>query len=209
MSVIDRLATSLGRRDDVPNQELARELAEARARADIRELVANLGNQDPNIQSDCIKVLYEIGYIAPELIAEYVENFLALLNSKNNRMVWGSMCALATIADLKADVLYQRWYEIRDAIEKGSVITVDRGIKTLSAVARKKEQYREDILPYLLEHLRNCRAKYVPQRAEAILRAVDRESKEGFVEVIQTRMVDMRPSQEKRLRRVLAATEKL
>ncbi|RMG40594.1 MAG: hypothetical protein D6732_03190, partial [Methanobacteriota archaeon] len=41
MSVISRLATSLGRRDDVPNQELAKELVETQARADIAELVAN------------------------------------------------------------------------------------------------------------------------------------------------------------------------
>ena len=89
MSVITRLAFALGRRDDVPNQELAKELAVARAVDGVRELVANLQHPDRNIQSDCIKVLYEIGYIAPELIAEYVEEFLALLKSKNNRLVWG------------------------------------------------------------------------------------------------------------------------
>ena len=209
MSVISRLATSLGRRDDVPNQELAKELVETQARADIEDLVANLRHQDRNIQSDCIKVLYEIGYIAPELIAKYVEDFLALLRSKNNRLVWGGMSALATIAEIKADVLYQRWDEIKAAIERGSVITVDRGIKTLSAVAGKSEQYRGAILPYLLEHLQKCRPKDVPQRAEAILKAIDSESKERFAEVIQTRMADMRPSQKKRLKKVLAEAEKL
>ncbi|RMG40050.1 MAG: hypothetical protein D6732_03445, partial [Methanobacteriota archaeon] len=197
------------RRDDVPNQELAKELAEARASAEIEELVANLKHPDRNIQSDCIKVLYEIGYIAPELIAEYVEDFLALLRSKNNRLVWGGMCALATIAELKADVLFQHWNDIKAAIDQGSVITVDRGIKTLSAVAGQSEQYRKEILPYLLEHLRHCRPKDVPQRAEAILKAVDCTSKDRFAEVIRGRMADMKPSQEKRLRKVLAEAEKL
>ncbi len=209
MSVINRLATSLGRRDDVANQELAKELAEAKAADDIRELVANLHNRDRKIQSDCIKVLYEIGYIAPELIAKYVQEFLELLKSKNNRMVWGGMSALATIAELQADILYEHREEIKAAIEQGSVITVDRGIKTLSTVAGQRDAYREELLLYLLEHLKTCRPKDVPQRAEAILKAVDGESKEQFIEAIQTRMAEMRPSQEKRLRKVIAAAEKL
>jgi len=69
MSVIDRLASSLGRRDSVPNQELAQELSKTKNADEIRELIENLNNKDRKIQSDCIKVLYEIGYIAPELIA--------------------------------------------------------------------------------------------------------------------------------------------
>jgi len=209
MSVINRLATSLGRRDDVANQELAKELAKTKAADDIRELVANLHNRNPRIQSDCIKVLYEIGYVAPELIAEYVQEFLGLLKSKNNRMIWGGMSALATIAEIKADILYEHREEIKAAIEQGSVITVDRGIKALSIVAGQRAAYREELLPYLLGHLKTCRPKDVPQRAEAILKAVDGESKEQLIQVIQTRMANMRPSQEKRLKKVIAAAEKL
>ena len=42
MSVIDKLAYSLGRRDEVPNQELARDLAAKRDKAGIREIAENL-----------------------------------------------------------------------------------------------------------------------------------------------------------------------
>ncbi len=209
MSVIDNLASVMGRRDDVPNQELAHKLADARATDEIQELVANLHNPDRRIQSDCIKVLYEIGYIAPELIAPYVEEFLGLLRSKNNRLVWGGMSALATVAGISADVLYPRWREIRDAIESGSVITVDRGIKTLSAIAAHSEEYRREILPYLLEHLSSCRPKDVPRDAEAILTAVNREHKIEFLKVVESRTDDMKPSQKSRLRKVIAAAERL
>ncbi|MCD6553191.1 MAG: hypothetical protein J7M16_04180, partial [Anaerolineae bacterium] len=177
MSVINRLATTLGRRDDVPNRELARELAETKAVEDIRELVANLQNRDRKIQSDCIKVLYEVGYIAPELIAEYAEDFLALLRSRNNRLVWGGMSALATIAKLSASTLFEHWEETREAIEKGSVITVDRGIKALSIVAAQRAEYGAVIFPYLLTHLRRCRPKDVARDAEAILVAVNSGNK--------------------------------
>ena len=79
MSVLDRLAAAQGRRDEAPNQELARELAERGDREGIRELVANLGHADQNVRSDCLKTLYEIGYLKPELVAEYAAEFLRLL----------------------------------------------------------------------------------------------------------------------------------
>ncbi len=208
MSVINKLASAQGRRDDVPNQELAKELVATKSIKDIQELVANLRNQNRNIQSDCIKVLYEIGYLAPELIAEFAGEFLALLESKNNRMVWGGMIALSTIAPLQADNLFEHREKIKKAIEKGSVIVVDRGIKTLAIVAAHNEEYCHELFPYLLNHLANCRPKDVPRDAEAILVAVNTENKMEFIEKIRHRMEDMRPPQIKRLNKVIAAAEK-
>ncbi len=209
MSVLEKLASSLGRRDDVPNQQLARELAESEDAEAIEELVENLSNKDRNIQSDCIKVLYEIGYIRPELIAGYVDDFLGLLKSKNNRLVWGGMIALSTIAELQGNKLYRHLDEIKSTIDRGSVITVDRGIKTLSILASQSQEYRRSIFPYLLQHLRSCRPKDFPQRAEYVLAAVDATNKDAFLEVIQKRIPEMKPSQVKRLKRVLASVEKL
>lgn len=208
MSVLNRLASSLGRRDDAPNKQLAKELAAAKSGEEIRELVANLNNPDPRIQSDCIKVLYEIGYIDPELISGYVREFLKLLQSGNNRMVWGGMCALATIAHLQADVLYEHREEIKAAIEAGSVITVDRGIKALSAVAAQNRTYRSALLPYLLAHLEACRPRDLPHRAEVVLEAVDKANKEKFVDIVRKRMAELRPSQVKRLQEVIARAER-
>ncbi len=208
MSVLDKLASAQGRRDDVPNQELARELAQSRDEEAIRELVAHLHDRDRKIQSDCIKTLYEIGYLAPELIAPYVDEFLALLHSRNNRLVWGGMIALSTIAHLQAPALFQHRQAIQRAIDQGSVITVDRGIRTLSTVAAQDAAYRRALFPYLLAHLHTCRPKDVPARAEAILAAVDDTNRQAFIEALQQRMPDMSPSQARRLRKVLAAAEK-
>jgi hypothetical protein len=44
-------------------------------------------------------VLYELGYLAPELIADYVGDFIKLLKHENNRIDWGGMIALSTVAD--------------------------------------------------------------------------------------------------------------
>lgn len=72
MSVLDRIAYLQGRRDEVPNQELAGDLVKTNDVAGIKEIAGNLFNSDDNIRNDCIKVLYEVGYIKPELISPYV-----------------------------------------------------------------------------------------------------------------------------------------
>src|SRR5438874_1493183 len=106
MSILPRLAHSQNRRDEEPNVALAKELATARDPAGIREVAKNLWNDEAEIQSDCIKVLYEIGALEPELIAGYAGDFIKLLGSPNNRLMWGGMTALAAIATVSADKLF-------------------------------------------------------------------------------------------------------
>src|SRR3990172_4979867 len=153
MSIITSLASSLGRRDEVPNQELARALAARKDKAGIREIAENLWNKDKNIQADCIKVLYEIGYLEPKLVADYAGDFVKLLRSKNNRLVWGGMTALAEVAKASPDAVFKHLDEIKKAKETGSVITVDNAISALTWTASANEEYNKAIFPYLLEHL--------------------------------------------------------
>ena len=89
MSVIEKLATSLNRRDEVPNQELAKNIVSKNDRKAVEELVRNLSNKDSSIQGDCIKILYEIGESRPEMISSYAKEFISLLDNKNNRLAWG------------------------------------------------------------------------------------------------------------------------
>ena len=207
MSVLDKLACALGRRDEVPNQELARELVENRDASAIRELVQNLSNKNVDIQNDCIKVLYEIGYIQPDLVADHVQEFLKIIQSKNNRLVWGGMLALSTVAKLRAKDIHAN----RDLIQKimcsGSVITVDNGIKTLSLAAAADADYNRDIFPFLLEHLQTTRPKDIAQHSESILPAVTAENKPAFIETLTKRMEDLSPAQAARVRNVLREVE--
>ncbi len=78
MTVLDKLASSLNRNDEMPNQELAKQIVQEKDKNAIKELIFNLNNPDKNIQSDCIKVLYEIGERNPSLIAEYAYDFIAI-----------------------------------------------------------------------------------------------------------------------------------
>ena len=203
MSVLNQLASSLGRGDEVPNQELARDIAARKDKVAIRELVDNLWNKDKHIQSDCIKVLYEIGTIEPKLISDYAEDFVRLLQSKNNRLVWGGMTALAEVAKANPEAVFKHLDAIKRAKETGSVITVDNAISTLAHTAAANAEYNKTIFPYFLEHLSGCRPKEVPQHAERSLPAVNSLNKTDFIKVLEKRMEDLSGSGLSRVKKVI------
>lgn len=205
MSVLNKIAYFQNRRDEVPNQELARELAKTKNHKGIQEIVENLRHPNKSVRSDCLKVLYEIGYLAPELIADYSGDFLALLKSKDNRMVWGGMIALATMADLRAKEIWEQIDDVIAAMEHGTLITVVWGVKTLARVAAKDKRYRKKLVPILLSQLRKCIPRDVPLHAESMLCAVDYSHRKEFLAVLASRQKEMTTAQAARLRKVIKA----
>ena len=203
MSVLNRLTHSLGRRDEVPNQELARDLAAKKDKKGIREIAENLWNKDKNIQADCIKVLYEVGAIEPNLITDYTEDFVKCLRNKNNRLAWGGMTALAEVAKADPDSVFKHFDAIKKAKETGSVITVDNAISTLAFTAAANRKYNESIFPYLLQHLAGCRPKEVPQHSEKTFPAVNASNKADFIKVLEKRLEDLSGSGLSRVKKVI------
>jgi hypothetical protein len=206
---LNKISFFQSRRDEIPNKLLAKELAAADNKAGIAEIADNLWNDNKNIQSDCLKVLYEIGYLKPELIADYVEDFLKLITHRNNRLVWGGMIALATIASIKAEEILGSLDKVISAMRAGSVITVDSAVKVLSAVSSKRKEYSDKIFPLLIEHLQSCRPKEIPQHAESILVAVNASNKTGFLAVLKSREDLLTPPQMTRVKKLYRALERL
>lgn len=209
MSALQEIAYFQGRRDEVPNQELARRLAQARDVAGIGEIAAGLWHKDGHVRSDCLKVLYEIGYLEPALIADYVEEFVRLLDERNNRLVWGSLIALSTIANLRSAEIYAHVPAIQHALKYGSVIAVDNAVKTLARVAAADSIYQQALLPGLLEHLASCRPKDVSQHAESTLLAIDAPHAPAFIQTLETRLPDLSASQAARVRKVIKSAGQL
>jgi hypothetical protein len=203
MSALDRIAHFENRRDEAPNCKLARVLATKKDRRGVREIAKNLWNQDKAIQADCIKVLYEVGYLEPALIAEHAEEFIKLLKSRNNRLVWGGMIALGTVADLKPDIVFAHLSDIRKAMDKGSVITVDNGVQALARAASKRDEYRRAIFPHLIKHLKICRPKDVAQHSEKSLPAVNSSNKKDFIAVLEARLEELSGSARARVSKVI------
>ncbi|HSV50034.1 MAG TPA: hypothetical protein VLH35_06930 [Candidatus Acidoferrales bacterium] len=201
MPVLDKIAFYQNRRDEVPNQQLAAELAKTENKAGIAEIAANLKHKNHNVQSDCLKVLYEIGYLKPDLIADYTADFLELLQSKNNRMVWGAMIALATVADKKPKEIYAHLGDLTAAMDKGTLITLVWGTKALAKVAAADQSYKQKIFPLLMAQLKKCLPRDVPMHAESILSAIDAQNKAEFLSLLEARKPEMTASQLSRLKK--------
>ena len=132
---------------------------------------------------------------------------MRLLSNKSNRLVWGSMIALATIADQRPQDIFDHLDLIIEVIENGSVITIDNGIKTLAAVASVGDEYNREIFPYLIVHLGSCRPKDVPQHAESVMRAVNAENQAQYIDVLNERFDTLSSSQQKRVKKILKTLE--
>ena len=113
------------------------------------------------------------------------------------------MIALGVIGDLKADVIFAHLAEIQKAMDEGSVITMDNGIATLARAASRSDKYNRVIFPYLLEHLKTCRPKEVPQHSEKTLPAVNASNKTAFVKVLEKRMEDLSSAGLTRIKKVI------
>ncbi len=204
--MLGKIAFYQNRRDEIPNQQLAHELAESENRAGIKEIASHLADKNKNVQSDCLKVLYEIGYLKPSLIEDYAPDFLALLESKNNRMVWGAMIALATVADRKPDEIYAKLGDVKAEMDAGTLITLVWGTKALAKVAAASPAYKREIFPLLTAQLKKCLARDVPMHAESILPAIDATNKAEFLALLEKRKPEMSAAQLARLQKVTKQT---
>jgi hypothetical protein len=190
MSILNKLATSLGRRDEIPNQELAKHIANKKDKLAIKELIDNLSNKSKDIQNDCIKVLYEIGEHNPALIADYAKEFVSLLDNKNNRLQWGAMTALSTITLENPTVIYAALPKIITAADKGSVITKDYGVNILIKLCSVK-QYAEKAFPLLIEQLLNSPTNQLPMYAEKAMPIINDKNKALFIKTLSSRLDDI------------------
>ncbi|MFF2908338.1 hypothetical protein [Paenibacillus sp. NPDC057934] len=187
MTIIGKLASSLNRKDEGPNQELAKYIADREDKEAVKELVDNLHNSDKNIQSDCIKVLYEIGDIKPSLVVEYSKEFLTLLDHKNNRLVWGAMTALDAIILENPATIYESLVKIVEIADKGSVITKDHAVNILIKLC-SVEQYADHAFRLLIEQLKKCPTNQLPMYAENAISIINDKNKAFFTETLISRL---------------------
>jgi len=203
MSVINKLASSLNRRDEVPNQELAKQLASKGDKKAVKELVDNLNNKSKDIQNDCIKVLYEIGEIKPALIAGYAKEFIALLDHKNNRLQWGAMTAINTITLENPKLINGALTKIISTAERGSVITRDYAVNILIKLSSLK-QYSKNAFSLLNEQILASPINQLPMYAERAMPIINDSNKNLFIKTLSSRLADIdKESKRKRIQRVI------
>lgn len=190
MTIIDKLAISLNRRDEIPNQELAKQIANTNDKKAVKELVENLNNKSKDIQSDCIKVIYEIGTLKPNLVAEFGNELVALLDNKNNRLQWGAMTALNTITNENPKAIYSALTKIIEVADNGSVITNDHCVEILIKLCATKK-YAEDAFALLNERLKKSPTNQLPMYAENALPIITDKNKVTFIRTLNLRLPDI------------------
>ncbi|MEO9511103.1 MAG: hypothetical protein ABJN84_02615 [Flavobacteriaceae bacterium] len=202
MDIIQKLAASLNRRDEVPNQELAKEIVLSKNKKAVKELIGNLSNKKA-IQNDCIKVLYEIGAQEPKLIANYINEFVEQLCSKNNRLQWGSMIALGTLVNERPKEIHAILPTILKVADKGSVIAKDQAVNILIKLCATKS-YFDSAFTLLIEQLLKSPTNQLPMYAERAIPVVDEKNKTLFVKTLTSRLNDIeKETKRKRIEKVI------
>lgn len=200
--MIEKIASQNGRNDEELNIKLAEELCKSEDKEGIAEIVSGLNGKNKSIANDCIKVLYEIGERKPQLIADYCDDFINLLKSRNNRLVWGGMTALATFAELAPDKIYKNIDVVLAAFESGSVIAVDNAVTVLAKLCKADSVCKKALFPKLLAHLRTCRPKEVAQHAERASICVDKDNYADFSAALDEQKEYLSESQQKRINKL-------
>lgn len=206
MSIIGQLASSLGKRDEAPNHALAANIVRTKDRKALKELLELLHHKSKDIQSDSIKVIYEVAEQAPELVAKHNQELVALLDNKNNRLQWGAMTALDAIAGEDPETVHASLAKIIAVADKGSVITNDHCVGILITLCGEKA-YRKDAFDLLLERLLKSPVNQLPMYAEQALPVIGAETKAAFLKVLSARLGDI--EKESKRRRVEKVIKKL
>lgn len=203
MTVLNKLASALNRRDEVPNQELAADIVLRKDASAVSELIQGLSDKNRNIQSDCIKVLYEIGERDPKLIVKHRQVFGNLLDSKNNRLVWGAMTALDQIALADPKGVFGMLDVFCAKADTGSVITRDHVVGILTKLGSLKP-YADACLPLVVDQLKTCPNNQFPMYAEMSLTMASDKNKSSLRKAINGRLAKLeKESQKKRVEKVL------
>lgn len=190
MTVINKLATSLNRKDELPNQELAKEITSKNDKKAVRELFENLSNKNKGIQSDCIKVIYEIATLQPKLIVDFTDELIKLLGSKNNRLQWGAMTALNAITNENPKAIHSALAKIIEVANNGSVITNDHCVEILIKLCATNE-YNEDAFSLLNERLLISPTNQLPMYAENALPVITEKNKPVFIKTLTSRLTEI------------------
>lgn len=203
MSVLDKLASSLGRRDEIPNQQLAADIVKRGDRKAVVKLVDALDHKSKAIQGDVIKVLYEIGEKKPGPIAEHCGRFVPMLQSRHGRLVWGAMIALDYIAAVDPKQVAKSLDKIMAAANGDSVIARDHAVGILVKLCAVKP-HAAKCVPLLLEQLATCPNNQFPMYVDVSLDVLRLAAPDKLKATIEKRLPKLeKASQKTRVQRAL------
>lgn len=204
MSWIKKIAYHQNIRGEEPNKALAKEIIKTESVEALKEISEYLFDKNRSISSDVLATMYHVGYEKPELITPYLNDFVNLLSSKVNRMVWGSMIAISTIAKIKPEDVFKHINLIITTIKNGSLITEVWGLVTLVNTVINNSKYEEKIIPLLIDYLKSCRPIDFAKRVETMLPIINDISKRDMIkEIIEAKQSELSEAQNKKVATII------
>ena len=202
--VASLLSFSKNRRDQGPNRILATKISDSRDVGILKELI-DFFKTKPNkeLQKDCVLTMAWVAETSPQMIVPYTDLLIENFNSSINRVVWGSMIALAEIRDQISEKLFEALPKILDAMDAGTVVTRDYGFRILISLY-SVPSYQEDILYVILEQIRMAPDNQLGQYAEKFMVVLNPEHKALLYNVLAERLSELSNSHHiKRLNKYL------
>lgn len=205
--IASRLSHARGRRDEEPNVQLAVELAGSKDVDGIARVADIAITGSRQAQQDAIKVLYEIGARDAELLRPHAQCILQLIDSRNNRMVWGALTAFAQLARVDATAIANNLDAILAAADAGSVIARDQAVQILIEL-KARPDLAGTATAHLLARLKSAAVNQLPMYAERIHAALEAQDYPDFREVLTIRLADDMPmSKRRRIEKIVKKME--
>jgi len=200
MGITAELASSIGRRDEQPNFWVAEDLADDPNPAAVTELVETLTTAAPPLASDAATALYRLAELDADQVAPHSAAIAALLDGRNNRLVWGAATILHCVGASRPDAVAPHVDALIRAVSAGTVITQDHGVGALAATRVPRA------LDFAFEHLRTCGWHYVPLRAERVAPFVGDRWAE-FCDAVESRIPEQNVHGARRIRRLVTESD--
>ena len=148
MSILDRLASSLGERRQDANCAVAEEcVADPELLAEIAD---GLRSPNPRLAGDCAEVMTKVAEVSPQLVAPFAAQLAEMLAHKNGRVRWESMHAFALVSGLVPDRVGERLEWLCDLIRGDkSVIVRDYAIDAVAGYGGTSPEAAKRAAPIL------------------------------------------------------------
>jgi hypothetical protein len=208
--VLGRLAVSMARTDEMPNQELAADIVVADDIEAVDLLIRVIERHDDAHAGDAARVLCEVGTRAPELVVAHADRLLAMCDDTRKDMLPFTMFALSPLAPRYAEALWDLrdlfWAALADLTQPADMAQAG-AVRLLSSLCSAGPDYARTLAGGLVDLLGKCMPKDVAFFAESVLPALGTAHSHRAKPVLDRRMKELTPAEVARLRRAVRAAQ--
>lgn len=208
--IVDRLAVSMHRYDEIPNLELAANIVFHLDREAVSILIGVLERRDDVYGPDAARVIAEVASRDAELVEPYLERMVALVSDDNWEMLPFVMCGLAPMGDQVAEDLWDYRELFWEVLHNGNCeaeLAQAAAVKLLSAMCAAGPDYARTLAGGLVDLLGKCMPCNVAMYAEAVLPALGTAHSHRAKPVLDRRIKELMPAEVARLRRAVRSSQ--